>query len=140
MPQGIYLEAFLVHFHYMKSRHKEAFNILKRATSLSHALRGVGLYVRITPNALWHILTFILLIVLGFYFTITKIEWLLLVISNGLVLSAEAFNSAIEIDMDLTHPEEHHMVRDTKDMAAGAVLITGVVSWVAALIIFVPYI
>jgi diacylglycerol kinase len=65
-------------------------------------------------------------------------EWLFIAISTGAVLSAEAFNTAIEIDIDLTSPEYHPYARDTKDVAAGAVLITSIMALIIGLIIFIP--
>jgi diacylglycerol kinase (ATP) len=118
--------------------HKE-FSILRRATSMRHAVRGVGVYMRITPNFWVHALTFLVVALLGFIFCISTMEWALLVLANGVVFAAEAFNSALEIDMNLTHPGEHPMVRDTKDIAAGAVLIAGIFAWVIDLIILLPY-
>ena len=58
----------------------------------------------------------------------------------GLVLAAEEFNTAIEIDIDLTSPEFHPFARDTKDVAAGAVLICAITAAIIGLFIFVPYI
>ena len=65
-------------------------------------------------------------------------EWVVLVLAIGLVIVAEAFNTAIEVDIDLTSPEYHPYARDTKDVAAGAVLLMVMVATVIALIIFVP--
>ncbi len=94
--------------------------------------------MRITPNFWFHFLTFILLLVLGLFFGLSAVEWMVLVLANGLVIGAEAVNSAIEIDMDLTHPGRHTMVRDTKDIAAGAVLIFGITAYIIDLFIFLP--
>ena len=70
------------------------------------------------------------------YFDISSTEWILLVLVGGFVLSAEAFNTAIEIDIDLTSPEYHPYARDTKDVAAGAVLVSAVTAAIVGLIIF----
>ena len=56
----------------------------------------------------------------------------------GFVIIAEAFNTAIEIDMDLTSPEYHPYARDTKDVAAAAVLLSVRVAMVIGLIVFLP--
>ena len=122
----------------MNSQEKKESYIVGRATSLKHALRGVAVFVRITPNFWVHFLTLVILAVLGVLLKISAISWILIIVTNGLVIAAEAFNSAIEIDMDLTNPAEHPMVRDTKDISAGAVLILGIVAWVVDLWVFVP--
>jgi len=61
---------------------------------------------------------------------------MMLVLAAGLVLSAEAFNTAIEIDINLTSPEYHPYARDTKDVAAGAVLIASITALIIGLLIF----
>lgn len=119
---------------------KQEFSLLKRAQSFSHAGRGVRLFLRTTHNAWIHVLVLLIAIGLGLYFDITHIEWMILVLTGGFVLVAEAFNTAIEIDIDLTSPEYHPYARDTKDVAAGAVLISAVTAVVVGLFIFVPHI
>jgi diacylglycerol kinase len=64
---------------------------------------------------------------------------MLLVFAAGLVLMAEAFNTAIEIDIDLTSPDYHPYARDTKDVAAGAVLIASLTAAIIGILIFAPY-
>jgi diacylglycerol kinase len=62
-----------------------------------------------------------------------------LVLAGGFVLVAEAFNTALEIDIDLTSPEYHPYARDTKDVAAGAVLLATCIAVVIGVILFLPY-
>ena len=64
---------------------------------------------------------------------------MMLIFASGLVFMAEAFNTAIEIDIDLTSPEYHPFARDTKDVAAGAVLIAALTAAVIGVFIFGPY-
>lgn len=119
---------------------KEEFSIIKRAKSFTYAGRGLWIFVKTTHNAWVHITLFIAAIGLGIYFKIAHIEWMFLILASGLVLMAEAFNTAIEIDIDLTSPEYHPYARDTKDVAAGAVLIAAMTAFGIGLFIFVPYI
>lgn len=116
------------------------FSIISRAKSFTRAGRGLGLFVRTTPNAWLQLLGFLFVIMLGVYFSITTIEWALLILTSGMVLAAEAFNTAIEIDIDLTSPEYHPYARDTKDVAAGAVLITTLAALAVGVFIFGRYI
>ena len=122
------------------NKEKENFSVIKRVRSFGHAFRGIGLLIKSTHNAWIHIAIFVLVIILGIYFDITKIEWFMVILATGFVLSAEAFNTSIEIDMDLTSPEYHPYARDTKDVAAGAVLISAITALVIGLFIFIPYI
>ncbi len=116
------------------------FSPKKRVESFTHAGRGLRLFIKSAHNSWLQLFILFLTILFGIYYGITKYEWLMLVLVSGFVLTAEAFNSAIEIDMDLTSPEYHPFARDTKDVAAGAVLVSAITALVVGLIIFLPYI
>lgn len=119
---------------------KEEFSLLKRAMSFAHAGRGVKVFFITTHNAWIHAVICIGAVILGFYFGITKFEWIALILVSGFVFTTEAVNTAIEIDIDLTSPEYHPYARDTKDVAAGAVLIASITAVFVGMVIFVPYI
>lgn len=118
---------------------KRTFSLVRRAKSFTHAGRGIWVFVRTTHNAWLHAVILIAAVMLGFYFAITQVEWLFVVLAAGLVMTAEAFNTAIEVDIDLTSPEYHPFARDTKDVAAGAVLIAAMTAAIIGLAIFVPH-
>lgn len=118
---------------------KKEFSLIKRARSFVHAGRGLFLFLKTTPNAWIHIFATCLVVMLGFYFSISNFEWIAIIFAIGIVLVAEAFNTAIEIDIDLTSPEYHPYARDTKDVAAGAVLIASIVAVIIGGIVFIPY-
>ncbi len=118
---------------------KEEFSLLKRAKSFSHAGRGFMVFIKSTHNAWIHLAIFGDAVVLGIYFNITVVEWTMLVLAGGFVLVAEAFNTAIEIDVNLTSPEYHPYARDIKDVAAGAVLIAACTAFIIGLLIFGHY-
>ena len=117
----------------------EKFSIVKRAKSFSYALAGIRVMFKTQHNAWLHSAIGIMLVVLGMYFRISSIEWIVIVASVGLLLALECVNTAIEIDIDLSSPDFHPYARDTKDAAAGAVLLWAITSAVIWLIIFIPY-
>ncbi len=119
-------------------REKRAWSIVKRAQSFTHAFRGLRLFFMTTPNAWIHIFAVVVVVIAGFYFEVSSFEWLALVLAIGLVFTAEAFNTAIEIDINLTSPEYHPYARDTKDVAAGAVFLAALISVIVGLIVFIP--
>ncbi len=121
------------------SNTKSAFSIARRVKSFIHAGRGVRLFLATTHNAWIQTAVFAATAALGFSVGITNTEWMLLILSGGFVLAAEAFNTAIEIDMDLTSPTAHPYARDTKDVAAGAVLIAALAALAVGVLIFYPY-
>ena len=119
---------------------KEEFSLVKRAKSFTYAGRGIWVFVKSTHNAWIHLVVLAVAVALGIYFNITVVEWMMLVLAGGFVLVAEAFNTAIEIDIDLTSPEYHPYAKDTKDVAAGAVLISAVTALIIGLFIFGHYV
>lgn len=116
------------------------FSLLKRAQSFKHAVRGIALFVKTTHNAWIQICVMICAIALGIYFGISRLDWVALILVIGLVFITEAINTAIEIDIDLTSPTYHPYARDTKDVAAGAVLIASIISVIVSLLVFIPYV
>lgn len=55
-----------------------------------------------------------------------------------IVLVTESLNTALEIDIDLTSPTYHPYAKDTKDVAAGAVLLAVFGAIIVGLLIFLP--
>jgi diacylglycerol kinase (ATP) len=119
---------------------KKQFSIVARAKSFTHAWRGIKLFIRTTHNAWVQIVTTFVVVILGVYFGVSRFEWIALICAIGLVLVAEAFNTAIEIDMDLTSPEIHPLAGDTKDVAAGAVLIASIIAVIIGVLVFTPHV
>ena len=117
---------------------KKRFSIVARAVSFKHAFRGVVVIFKTQHNAWVHGVVALVVIVLGFIYSLSEAEWGLIVLCMAAVLVAEGFNTALEIDMDLTSPEYPPYARDTKDVAAGAVLLTVIGAVVVGLIIFLP--
>ena len=119
-------------------KEKKKFSLIGRIQSANHALRGLGIFFRLEHSS-WFVTFFALLaIYLGFVLNISSIEWLFIVLAIGVVFITETLNTAIEIDIDLTSPQYHPYARDTKDVAAGATLLSTVVSIIVGLIIFLP--
>lgn len=57
----------------------------------------------------------------------------------GLVLAAEAINSAVERIVDIVSPQWHPLARDAKDLAASGVLIAAIGAATVGIIVFLPY-
>ena len=122
----------------MINNSKKRFSIIARIKSANHAWRGLGILLKTTHNFWGHIFFGILALYLGFVLNISITEWLFLILTISLVLITEILNTAIEIDINLTSPNYHPYARDTKDVAAGAVLISVIISLIIAMIIFLP--
>ena len=77
-------------------------------------------------------------VIAGFFFHISYVEWLVCLVLIGLVLMAEFFNTAIEYVVDLASPDIHPLAKLAKDTASAGVLMMAIVSAIIGLIIFVP--
>ncbi|HSE56954.1 MAG TPA: diacylglycerol kinase family protein [Candidatus Paceibacterota bacterium] len=119
---------------------RKQFSVAARAHSLRYALRGIYLFFKSQHNAWVQLVIAIIVVVAGFFFAITSMEWIFVIFSIMAVFSAEAFNTAIEIHMNLTSPNPHPHARDTKDVAAGAVLLTVIGAIIVGFLVFTPYI
>lgn len=75
---------------------------------------------------------------LGFYFGISPIEWMFVVMMSGAVLATEAINTAIEEICDALIVEHHPQIGRIKDIGALASALIGFAALVVGLVIFVP--
>lgn len=119
-------------------KEQKAWREVKYSQKFLNAFRGMYIVLKTTRHLFIHITTALVVIVLGFYSHISSIEWMILVFAIGFVFVSETFNTAIEIDIDLTSPEYHPYARDTKDVAAAAVLLSVFVAIIVGLIVFLP--
>jgi len=120
------------------SNEKKAWREVKYSQKFLNAFRGIYVFIKTTKNLFIHIPVALVVILLGFYYHVSGLEWIALVFAIGFVFVAETFNTAIEIDIDLTSPQYHPYARDTKDVAAAAVLLASFVAVIIGLIIFWP--
>ena len=106
--------------------------------SFKYAFYGIKQTYKGEQNLKIHTFFAILVILFGFLFKISYIEWLICLTLIGLVLMTEFFNTAIEYVVDLASPEVHPLAKAAKDTASAGVLIMAIVSAIIGLIIFLP--
>ncbi|NLT70217.1 MAG: diacylglycerol kinase family protein [Verrucomicrobiaceae bacterium] len=106
--------------------------------SFVDAGRGVRTVLRTEWNCRIHFAIFALTVAAGFFFRLSGGEWLAILLSAGLVLMAEVFNTAFEYLADAVHPEADPGVGMAKDAAAGGVLIAAVAAALVGAIVFLP--
>lgn len=110
----------------------------KRLNSFKYAGAGIADLIRNTPNAKIHLAAALLSIFLAYYFSVSKMEWCMIIFCIALVFAAEALNTALEYLTDLVTSDYHELAKKAKDVAAGAVLIAATGSVCIGLIIFLP--
>lgn len=110
----------------------------KRIRSFGFAGNGIFQVFKSEPNMKIHIVLAVLVIISGFVFSISLMEWMLCLLCFGMVIGAEMINTAIEDIVDLVSPDHHPLAGRAKDVAAGAVLVCAFVSAIIGLFIFIP--
>jgi diacylglycerol kinase (ATP) len=118
------------------SRH---FSFAARARSFVHAWRGVAYLVGTQHNAWIHLFATVAVVAAGVLFDLSRWEWCWLILAIGLVLAAEAMNSAVEALADAVSPEFNAGVGRAKDVAAAAVLILAVTAALIGVLVFLPH-
>lgn len=122
----------------MDSNAKPAqFGILR---SFSYAFAGIATALRAERNMRFHFFSSIVVLLFAYYFSITKTEWLFILVLIGGMFALEMVNTAIERVVDLVTDEYHFLAKQAKDLAAGAVLVFAILSVVIGIVIFLPYI
>lgn len=117
---------------------RKKFSLKKRAKSFTYAFSGIKLLIKEEHNALIHLFAAIVAIGMGVAFEITSVEWIFVVVSIGLVFSAELFNTAIEHLCNYISPMNNVVIKKVKDLAAAGVLMVAIAALVVGVIIFVP--
>jgi diacylglycerol kinase (ATP) len=90
-------------------------------------------------NAWIHAGVTLVVLAAAFLFRISAADWCWIILAISIVWTAEALNTAFEFLADAASPEFHPLVRDAKDVAAGAVLLTAVAASIIGAIVFWPY-
>ena len=122
----------------MEANNKESFSWKKRAKSFVYAAKGIK-WLFAEHNAWIHLTATITVVIAGFYFEISKMEWIVVCFCIGLVFAAETFNTAIAKLADATSPEWSEKIGKVKDLAAASVLITAIMAAIIGSLVFIPY-
>ncbi len=104
-----------------------------------YAFRGLSYALRTQRNARVHVTIAILAILLGIVFHISAVEFALIFVAITGVFIAEMFNTVFELCIDLASPDYHPLAKVAKDVAAGAVLLSAMLSVVIGLFVFGPH-
>ena len=114
--------------------------IKKRIKGLIIAISGMFFLLKNEDSIKVQSLFFLLFIFLGYYFEITKNEWIIHIILIGFILTAEALNTVAEKICDFINPKYDDRIKLIKDISAGAVSFAVISSLIVLIIIYYPYI
>ena len=119
-------------------KRQQRFSIKARIKSIKTAFNGIMIVAKEEHNAWLHIIVTLAIIIIASRLNITVIEGSLLICAIGLVWTSEAFNSAIEALADEVSGAYSIGIKKTKDIAAGAVLISSLTALAIGLLILLP--
>lgn len=106
--------------------------------SFVYASQGIAHGFRTQRNMRVELAIAAIIVMAGIAFGITAVEWAVIFVCIGLVLSAELINTVTELAVDLLTQRYHPMAKLAKDAGAGAVLIAALSSVAVGVAIFGP--
>ena len=121
-----------------RDERKREKGIKKFLNSFKYPIKGLKYAYRNEQNLAVDVGIAIVILVLGFILKINPIEWAILCLTIGLVISCELINTAIEAVVDLVTEDYHPLAKVAKDTSAAAVFIFAIVSVIVGIIIFLP--
>lgn len=107
--------------------------------SMKYATRGIKQVMKREHSFRMQVLAGIIVLIIVFIFPLEVWERIVLFLLVGAVLVLEVINSIFERLSDGLKPRLNELVKDVKDMMAGAVLITALTAAVIASMILWPY-
>ncbi len=109
-----------------------------RLRSIKFAAKGMWILLTTEDSIKAQFFVVLLTVIAGFYFDISTTEWMIQLLTIGLVLVAESLNTAVEKIADFIHPDYHKKIGFIKDIAAGSAGFAAIISLIVAGFIYIP--
>lgn len=106
--------------------------------SFKHAWEGLVWAAQTQPNFRVHIVLALLAFFLCWFLDVTSLEFLIILFTVVLGLSAEMINTALESITDLVTTEWRSQAKIAKDVSAGMMLVVALGAIIVAAVIFGP--
>lgn len=116
----------------------KSFSWHKRLQSFRFAFDGIASFFKTQHNAIIHLFATVFAFAAAVFFDLSLMEWIVIILTCGLVWAAELFNTAIEAIMDHISRQQHPHIGYIKDVSAAAVLVTALAAISIGGIIFLP--
>ncbi|NMC08926.1 diacylglycerol kinase family protein [Candidatus Microgenomates bacterium] len=108
--------------------------------SQGYARNGLKLIYKNERNFRIDLAVALLVVLAGIFFEISHFEWIAISLVISIVFVSEVMNSAIEALCDTVSQDFKVNIKYAKDVSAGAVLVSAIVSVITGGIIFIPYV
>lgn len=106
--------------------------------SFGYAFAGLSYAIRTQRNLRVHLAVALLVILAGLILRVSAVEWAVLLLTIGFVISAELVNTVAELAVDLLIQEYHPMAKVAKDVGAAAVVVAALAAVGVGVAIFGP--
>ncbi len=108
--------------------------------SLRHAFNGLKSIFRDERNFRRDLVIAVFVIIVGILLNISHWDWIAISLVISMVFISETINSVIEAICDTVSKEYKVNIKYAKDVSAGAVLVSAIVSIITGILVFIPYI
>lgn len=124
----------------MKMNEQKEVSLIKNILNkCKYTLQGLDYCFKNESSFLFVAIMACLVIVLGIYFDIDFLEWIISFGSLAFIMIIELINTAIEATVDMVTQEYNEYAKIAKDCGSAATGIMSVLATIVNLIIFVPY-
>ena len=106
--------------------------------SFKYAFEGIVSAFKKERNLKIHFGIAVVVMILGVLFKLHKLEWLILILTIGIMIVLELINTSIERTIYLITEDYHPLAKQAKDIAAAACLVFAICTVIIGLIIFLP--
>ncbi len=106
--------------------------------SFRFAFSGLWYALRTQRNTRIHLTVAAAVVALGMWLSLPLTQWAVLTLAIGFVLVGEMLNTVAETLVDLVSPGYHPLAKIVKDVTAGGVLLTAIVSVIVGLLVLGP--
>lgn len=117
---------------------KKTYSIKRLGNSFKYAWEGIKSAYKTEQNILIHTIVAILVLFVGIIVKLSYIEFAIVFLVIGLVITAEMFNTSIENAIDMAMPSIHPLAKAAKDVASGAVLFSAIIAVIVGCFIYIP--
>lgn len=104
---------------------------------LGYAMAGLRAAWRMEKSLRTHAVATVLIVSLLVLTRAPALWWAVMALTIGAVVASELLNTALEVLADHLHPHKHPAIGLSKDVAAGAVLVSSVAALVVGVAFFV---
>ncbi|MFD0958642.1 diacylglycerol kinase family protein [Paenibacillus chungangensis] len=102
------------------------------------AISGIRHSVATQRHMQFHCIAAFLVFIAGIILSLDALEWAMITMAVGMVITTEMINTAMERVVDLACPEWHPLAKIAKDCAAGAVLVSAIAAVITGLLVMGP--